>query len=94
MSGPLCEFDAAIVRTQSCSVPAANTSRLCATAAASISAASSSDDVTTHPAFRNTARSFSDIYDRKRAPEHIDVMSYEENGERCSSWFLKPKNRG
>jgi 4-hydroxyphenylacetate 3-monooxygenase len=50
-------------------------------------------DVTTHPAFRNAARSFSDIYDRKRSPEHVDVMSYEENGERCSSWYLKPKSR-
>jgi 4-hydroxyphenylacetate 3-monooxygenase len=50
-------------------------------------------DVTTHPAFRNAARSFSDIYDRKRSPELIDVMSYEENGERCSSWYLKPKSR-
>jgi 4-hydroxyphenylacetate 3-monooxygenase len=49
-------------------------------------------DVTTHPAFRNAARSFSEIYDRKRLPEHVEVMSYEENGERCSSWYLKPKN--
>ena len=32
------------------------------------------DDVTAHPAFRNAARSFADIYDRKRAPENRDVM--------------------
>jgi 4-hydroxyphenylacetate 3-monooxygenase len=50
-------------------------------------------DVTTHPAFRNTARSFSEIYDRKRAPEHVEVTSYDENGERYCSWYLKPKNR-
>ena len=28
------------------------------------------DDVTSHPAFRNTAHSFAEIYDRKRALEH------------------------
>jgi 4-hydroxyphenylacetate 3-monooxygenase len=50
-------------------------------------------DVTSHPAFRNTARSFSTIYDRKRSPEHLDVMSCEENGERYTSWFLKPRSR-
>ncbi|MEA2979221.1 MAG: 4-hydroxyphenylacetate 3-monooxygenase [Alphaproteobacteria bacterium] len=50
-------------------------------------------DVTTHPAFRNTARSFADIYDRKRAAENIDSMSYEENGERYSGWYLKPLDR-
>ena len=30
-------------------------------------------DVTTHPAFRNTARSFAGIYDRKRAAENVDA---------------------
>ena len=38
-------------------------------------------DVTTHPAFRNTAQSFARIYDRKRSPEHINQMSYEEGGD-------------
>jgi 4-hydroxyphenylacetate 3-monooxygenase len=50
-------------------------------------------DVTEHPAFRNTARSFAELYDRKREPDHIDAMSYVENGERCSIWFLKPRDR-
>jgi 4-hydroxyphenylacetate 3-monooxygenase len=50
-------------------------------------------EVTSHPAFRNTARAFAEIYDRKRAPEHIALMSYEEDGERYSSWFLKPKSK-
>jgi 4-hydroxyphenylacetate 3-monooxygenase len=39
------------------------------------------DDVTTHPAFHPTARSFAMIYDRKRAAENRDVMTCEENGE-------------
>ena len=51
------------------------------------------DDVTAHPAFRNAARSFAMLYDRKRAPENVDTMSFEEDGERYSSWFLMPKTK-
>ena len=50
-------------------------------------------DVTAHPAFRRTAQSFAELYERKRSPEHAGVMSYEEDGEPCSSWFLKPSSR-
>src|SRR5262245_43327796 len=50
-------------------------------------------DVTTHPAFRNSARSFGDLYDRKRSPENVEATSYEENGERYSAWYLKARNR-
>ena len=46
------------------------------------------DDVTTHPAFRNAARSMAAIYDLKHAnPDY----SFEENGERFSAYFLKAK---
>ena len=51
------------------------------------------DDVTTHPAFRNAAHSFAMIYDRKRAPENRDVMTFEEDGETFSSYFLLPRTR-
>ena len=51
------------------------------------------DDVTTHPAFRNGARSFAMLYDRKRDPENVDIMSFEEDGERYSSWFLMPRTK-
>jgi 4-hydroxyphenylacetate 3-monooxygenase len=34
------------------------------------------EDVTTHPAFRNAARTIATIYDRKRAPEDHDVMTF------------------
>ncbi|MGB0629421.1 MAG: 4-hydroxyphenylacetate 3-hydroxylase N-terminal domain-containing protein, partial [Alphaproteobacteria bacterium] len=52
------------------------------------------EDVTTHPAFRNAAQSFAMIYDRKRDPENIDVMAYEdEDGELSTSWYLKPKSK-
>jgi 4-hydroxyphenylacetate 3-monooxygenase len=48
------------------------------------------DDVTTHPAFRNAARSIAAIYDLKRAdPE----LSFSEDGERCSAYFLRAKTR-
>ena len=50
-------------------------------------------DVTTHRAFRNTARSFARIYDLKRSPEHVDAMSYEENGQRHSAWYILPKTK-
>ena len=43
------------------------------------------EDVTAHPAFRNAAHSFAMIYDRKRAPENRDVMTFEEDGETFSS---------
>src|SRR5262245_54660581 len=50
-------------------------------------------DVTVHPAFRNSARSFGDIYDRKRSPENVEATSYEENGQRYSAWYLKARDR-
>lgn len=51
------------------------------------------EDVTTHPAFRNAAHSFAMLYDNKRAPENIDVMSFEQDGERHSTWYLQPKTQ-
>ena len=50
-------------------------------------------DVTAHPAFRNAAHSFAAIYDAKRAPENADVMTFEEDGERFSAYFLMPRTR-
>jgi 4-hydroxyphenylacetate 3-monooxygenase len=51
------------------------------------------DDVTTHPAFRNAARSFAMIYDRKRAAQNRDVMTTEEDGDTFSTYFLLPRTR-
>ena len=48
------------------------------------------DDVTTHPAFRNGARSMAAIYDMKRADPRF---SYEESGERYSAYFLRAKTK-
>ncbi|HET7669876.1 MAG TPA: 4-hydroxyphenylacetate 3-hydroxylase N-terminal domain-containing protein [Burkholderiales bacterium] len=48
------------------------------------------DDVTTHPAFRNGARSMAAIYDMKRAdPKH----SFAEGKERYSAYFLQARSK-
>jgi 4-hydroxyphenylacetate 3-monooxygenase len=51
------------------------------------------DDVTRHPAFRNAAQSIADLYDMKADPAYRDLMSYEEDGERFSAYYLKARNR-
>ena len=47
-------------------------------------------DVTAHPAFRNAAQTVATIYDMKRADP---AMSFEQDGERCSAYFLRAKTR-
>jgi 4-hydroxyphenylacetate 3-monooxygenase len=51
------------------------------------------DDVTTHPAFAESAKSMAALYDMKADPANRDVMSYEEDGERFSMYYLRPKNQ-
>ena len=51
------------------------------------------DDVTTHPAFAESAKSMAALYDMKGDPANRDVMSYEEDGERFSMYYLRPKNQ-
>ncbi len=51
------------------------------------------EDVTTHPAFRNAAHSIAAIYDMKAAPENREVMSFEEDGQRYSTYFLQARSR-
>ena len=48
------------------------------------------DDVTTHPAFRNGARSMAAIYDMKRADPRF---SFQEGKERYSAYFLRAKSK-
>ena len=50
-------------------------------------------DATTHEAFRNGARTYAALYELKRQPELCDAMSYEEDGERYSMYFLRPRSR-
>lgn len=51
------------------------------------------DDVTTHPAFRNAALTVAAMYDVKADPANRELMSFEEDGERHSMYFLRPKTR-
>ncbi len=51
------------------------------------------EDVTTHPAFRGAAHTWAALYDLKCRPELRERMSYEEDGERYSMYFLRPRNR-
>jgi 4-hydroxyphenylacetate 3-monooxygenase len=51
------------------------------------------DNVTTHPGFRNAARSYARIYDARFDKRLRDILSYEENGERYATYFLKPRSR-
>ena len=51
------------------------------------------EDVTTHAAFRNAARTVAAIYDMKADPANREVMSYEEDGGRHSIYFLRARSR-
>ena len=51
------------------------------------------DDVTTHPAFATAAQTVAGMYDAKRAPENLETYSFEEDGERYSTWYLRAKSR-
>lgn len=51
------------------------------------------EDVTTHPAFAGGARSVAALYDMKADPANHDTMSFEEDGERYSMYFLRARNR-
>jgi 4-hydroxyphenylacetate 3-monooxygenase len=51
------------------------------------------DDVTTHPLFRNAAQTVAAIYDMKSLPANRDLMSFEEDGERFSMYFLLPRTQ-
>ena len=51
------------------------------------------DDVTTHPGFRNAARSYARIYDSRSDERLRDILTYQEGGERYATYFLKPRTR-
>src|SRR5215470_11690827 len=51
------------------------------------------DDVTTHPAFRNAARTVAALYDMKADPANRETMTYEEDGGRHSIYFLRARTR-
>src|SRR5215472_12960895 len=51
------------------------------------------DDVTSHPAFRNGARTIAALYDLKADPAQRDLFTFEENGERIGLPWLRCRTR-
>jgi 4-hydroxyphenylacetate 3-monooxygenase len=51
------------------------------------------EDVTSHPAFRNGARTLAGLYDLAHDPKHRDLLSFEEGGERFSTAYLLPRSQ-
>jgi 4-hydroxyphenylacetate 3-monooxygenase len=51
------------------------------------------DDVTSHPAFREGAKTIAGLYDLKADPAKRDLFSFEEDGERISLYWLRCRNR-
>ena len=51
------------------------------------------EDVAAHPAFRNAARSFAAIYDRKRAPDQRALMVCEDDDDEYSAYWLMARCR-
>jgi 4-hydroxyphenylacetate 3-monooxygenase len=51
------------------------------------------EDVTSHPGFRNAARSFAMMYDVKADPAHRDWLTYEEDSGRHAMYWLRPRSR-
>ncbi len=51
------------------------------------------DDVTRHPAFREAAKTVAAIYDMKADPANRDAMTFEEDGERHSIYYLRARTR-
>lgn len=51
------------------------------------------DDVTSHPAFREGAKTIAGIYDLKADPAKRELFSFEEDGERISLYWLRCRNR-
>jgi 4-hydroxyphenylacetate 3-monooxygenase len=50
-------------------------------------------DVTTHPAFKPIVDARARIYDLAHEPATRDVMSYEEQGERCATGLKPPRTQ-
>src|ERR1700730_19210930 len=51
------------------------------------------DDVTSHPAFRNGARTIAALYDLKADPRKRDLFTFEEDGERIGLQWLRCRTR-
>ena len=51
------------------------------------------DDVTSHPAFRNAARTVAAIYDMKADPANREIMSFDGGAGRFSMYYLQARTQ-
>ena len=51
------------------------------------------EDVTTHPGFRNAARSYARVFDARFEDRFRDQLSFEEKGEHHAMYYLRPRSR-
>jgi 4-hydroxyphenylacetate 3-monooxygenase len=51
------------------------------------------EDVTTHPAFRNGARTIAALYDLKADPARRDFFTYQDDGETIGLQWLRCRSR-
>ncbi len=51
------------------------------------------DDVTSHPAFREGAKTVAGLYDLKADPRKKELFSYDEDGESISLYWLRCRSR-
>ena len=51
------------------------------------------EDQTTHPAFAGCAQTYAALYDMKANPVHRNVMTFEENGNRFATYYLRPRSQ-
>src|SRR5262252_4659219 len=50
-------------------------------------------DQTTHPAFADAARTYAALFDMKSDPALRDLMTFEEDGECYSMYYLQPRSQ-
>ena len=50
-------------------------------------------DVTKHPSLKRAAKTVARLYDLKHTKEHKNDLTYEENGDTFSTWFIQAKNK-
>jgi 4-hydroxyphenylacetate 3-monooxygenase len=51
------------------------------------------DDIAVHPGFRGAALSLAALYDWKADPAQRGLLSFVEDGDEYSMWFLRPRSR-
>src|SRR6516162_9865632 len=50
-------------------------------------------DQTTHPAFADGARTYAALFDMKSDPAVRALMTFEEDGDCCSMYYLHPRSQ-